>query len=224
MYSILLVEDNEDIMRFNASMLKMKGYQIFKAECLEKAREIIEFQDIDLIVLDIMLPDGNGIDFCKEIKKTHDIPVIFVSALGESEDIIAGIRAGGDDYIPKPYDLEVLAVRIEARLRDRKGKHNELYFGNLKLDMNSLTAFIGDRDLLLNQKEFAVLSMLVKNKGKKISKEELFESVWNTSLVDNSSALRTTVSRLKKKLDTENSGIDINSTHAGYLLETNNLN
>jgi len=222
MYSVLLVEDNEDIMKVNASMLKIKGYSVHKADCLEKAREIIDFQKIDIIALDIMLPDGNGIEFCKELKLTHDIPVIFLSALGESEDVIAGLRAGGDDYISKPYDLEVLAVRIEARMRDRKVAHNEIYFGNLRLDMNSMTAYIADQDIYLNQKEFAVLSMLVKNKGKKISKEELYKGVWGTELNDNSSALRTTISRVKKKLNTEESGIDINSTHAGYLLELEN--
>jgi len=222
MISVLLVENNEDIMKSNARMLKKKGYQIYKVGSIAKARDVIIFHEIDLIVLDVVLPDGSGIEFCKEVKEVRDIPVIFLNEQDEDEDIIEGFKAGGDDYIVKPYNMEVLALIIEARLR-RSVKQKEIFFANLKVDLYSLTAYIDGRDLCLNQKEFAVLSMLVKNKGKKVSKEELFENVWGAELGDNTSALRTTISRVKKKLDTENTGIDINSTHAGYLLEKQNI-
>ena len=114
---ILLVEDNPHIMAINDAALHMRGYRILQAETAHKCRELLCFHAVDLIVLDILLPDGDGVALCREIKQEYDVPILFLTAMGENEDIVKGLTAGGDDYLTKPYDLEVFMARVEARLR-----------------------------------------------------------------------------------------------------------
>ena len=219
MANILLIEDNRDIMKINASALNMRGYTVLCAGTLEEGRDLLLFHSVDLIVLDVMLPDGNGIAWCRKVKAVSDVPILFLSALGESADIIAGLRAGGDDYLSKPYDLEVLAARIETRLRGA-AQPRYLHFGPLRLDTLSLTAFLKEEDLLLTQKEFSVLLLLIKNANHTIDKEQLYRSVWGQPLAGDGRALYTVISRLKKKLEQKESGISIALQRAeGYRLE-----
>ena len=114
---ILLVEDNPHIMAINDAALHMRGYRTLQAETAHKCRELLCFHAVDLIVLDILLPDGDGVALCREIKQEYDVPILFLTAMGENEDIVKGLTAGGDDYLTKPYDLEVFMARVEARLR-----------------------------------------------------------------------------------------------------------
>ena len=132
MNTILLVEDNPHIMKINSTSLMMEGYHILQATTAADCLQTLRSNDVDLIVLDIMLPDGNGIALCSEIKHGYEIPILFLSALGENEDIIAALRAGGDDYLPKPYDINVLIARVEARLRSSYREKRFFRFGNLK--------------------------------------------------------------------------------------------
>ena len=119
---ILLVEDNPHIMEINAEALVMEDYAVLKADTGRGCLEMLKTHDVDLIVLDIMLPDADGLALCRQIKAQYDIPILFLSALGENQQIIEGLRAGGDDYLPKPYDIGVLLARVEARLRAAGGK------------------------------------------------------------------------------------------------------
>ena len=123
MSMILLVEDNPHIMKINAEALSMYGYEILQATTAGECREAMRWHPVDLVVLDIMLPDGDGVELCRELKERYQVPILFLSALGESRDVVEGLRAGGDDYLAKPYDLEVLAARVEARLRQEPFRH-----------------------------------------------------------------------------------------------------
>ena len=114
MSTILLVEDNPHIMKINAEALTMYGYEILQAATARECRQALRWHPVDLVVLDIMLPDGDGVELCRELKEQYHVPILFLSALGESRDVVEGLRAGGDDYLAKPYDLGVLAARIEA--------------------------------------------------------------------------------------------------------------
>ena len=116
MSTILLVEDNPHIMKINSSCLSMEDYSVLEAADAAQCRYMLSNNDVDLVILDIMLPDGDGISLCREIKAKYDIPILFLSALSENDDIITALRAGGDDYLPKPYDIQVLIARVEARL------------------------------------------------------------------------------------------------------------
>lgn len=101
----------------------MEDYSVLEAADAAQCRYMLSNNDVDLVILDIMLPDGDGISLCREIKAKYDIPILFLSALSENDDIITALRAGGDDYLPKPYDIQVLIARVEARLRSvRKDK------------------------------------------------------------------------------------------------------
>lgn len=222
MSRILLVEDSADIMDMNASMLKLKGYEVLCAENLKQANELLCVNEPDMIVLDILLPDGNGIEWCKRIKSRRSIPVLFLSALKESEDIVDGLRAGGDDYLTKPYDLNELIARIEVRLKAAEYSERFISFGELKLDTFSQTASYADCRLFLTQKEYAVLLLVMRygKSGQGISKSELYETVWGQPLESDSNALWTVISRLKTKLSECKSGITVSfSKHDGYYLE-----
>ena len=106
----------EDELKINAQLLSMQGYAVLKAATAEEARNRLKEKQADLIVLDVMLPDGGGLELCRELKTRYPVPVLFLTALGASRDIVDGFRAGGDDYLVKPYDLEVLLSKIRALL------------------------------------------------------------------------------------------------------------
>ena len=204
--TILLVEDNPHIMEINYEALIMEDYKVLRAQDGRACMEMLKRNEVDLIVLDIMLPDADGLELCGRIKAEYGIPILFLSALGENEQIIQGLRAGGDDYLAKPYDIGVLLARIEARLRtvprvNRYGKN-----AGLRMDTSSLTAWYGQRDLLLNRKEFLLLNALLRNPGQRIGKEELYRTVWGVNADGDFRALHTAVSRLNKKLKDAGTG------------------
>ena len=163
MSTILLVEDNPHILRINAEVLGLRGYEVLKAASAAEARGQLQWHPVDLIVLDIMLPDANGLDLCRELKSQYHIPILFLTALGENRDVVEGLRAGGDDYLTKPYDLEVFVARVEARLRGSSDSRRYVTYGCLRLDTVSLTGFVNGRDIQLTQKEFTVLLLLAQN-------------------------------------------------------------
>ena len=220
MSTILLVEDNPHIMKINAEALSMYGYEILQAATARECRQALRWHPVDLVVLDIMLPDGDGVDLCRELKQQYHVPILFLSALGESRDVVEGLRAGGDDYLAKPYDLEVLVARVEARLRQESAKNRYISYGNLRLDTFSGCGYIGGKDLQLTQKEFAVLLLLVRNAEKNVSKQHVLREVWNIDSEDDNRALWTLISRLRRKLNSPESRIEISSKRGdGYTLE-----
>lgn len=220
MNTILLVEDNPHIMRINHSSLMMEGYEVLEAATAGECRRVLEDRDVDLIILDIMLPDGDGIALCSEIKGKYEIPILFLSALGENRDVIRALRAGGDDYLPKPYDINVLLARVEARLRSSYKEKRIFRFGGLKFDTVSRLAFCGEKELALTQKEFSLLLQLARNNGRILPKAELYESVWGRPMGRDSAALYTALSRLNAKLSEEEAQVTISYLRGrGYLLE-----
>lgn len=220
MSTILLVEDNPHIMKINAEVLALHGYEVLRAETAAEARKQLSWHPVNLIVLDIMLPDGNGVELCRELKLRYHIPILFLTALGENQDVVEGLRAGGDDYLPKPYDLEVLVARVEARLRADADSRRYLSYGNLKLDTVSSVGYVNGRDILLTQKEFIVLLLLTQNAEHKVSQAELMREAWGAESEAENRALWTLISRLRKKLKSEESRLEISSLRGGgYLLE-----
>ena len=222
MNTILLVEDNPHIMKINYTSLMMEGYTILKAETAAECLHLLPKNDVDLIILDVMLPDGSGVELCTKIKREFDIPILFLSALGENEDIIAALRSGGDDYLTKPYDINVLIARVEARLRSVHREKRFLRFGTLRFDT---AARLCQQDgktlpLPLSQKEFSLLLQLARSNGQAVTKEALYDGVWGAALPEDSAALYTAVSRLNTKLEKEQTGITISYLREkGYALE-----
>jgi DNA-binding response OmpR family regulator len=198
---ILLVEDNEQILRGNKLMLERRGYETMTAMTLAQARERMASATPDTIVLDIMLPDGSGLDFMRELRKTSAVPVLLLTGLTTPQDIVRGLENGGDDYLTKPYDFSVLIAHIEALLRRAAHIPDALVKGTLTLDIRANRAILGGEDMLLTQKEFAVLLLLTEHEGRVLSTEYIYEKVWKRdSDAAAGSAVKTIISRLRKKL------------------------
>ena len=198
---ILLVEDNEQILRGNRRMLKWSGYETIVARNLGEARERMKESAPDAIVLDIMLPDGSGLDFMRELRLHSNIPILLLTGLKTPEDNVRGLREGGDDYLIKPYDFEELLARIEALLRRAVRVPDVLQRGALKLNIISGQAFYGKDDLLLTKKEFALLLQFAQNERKIISAASLYEKAWEQPLSGNRNALQAAVSKLRIKVE-----------------------
>ncbi|MDR1765517.1 MAG: response regulator transcription factor [Lachnospiraceae bacterium] len=198
---ILLVEDNEQILRGNERMLKRRGYDTMIAMTLGEARERLGARRPDAIVLDIMLPDGSGLNFMRELRQTSDIPILLLTGLTTPEDIVRGLESGGDDYLTKPYDFAVLLARIEALLRRAERIPKQLEKGALTLDIRSGRAFLRGEDIALSPKEFAVLLLLAENMGQGLATDYIYETAWKQSAdADAGGAVKTVVSRLRRKV------------------------
>ncbi|QIB68828.1 response regulator transcription factor [Aminipila butyrica] len=216
---LLLIEDNPRIQLANKDMLELLGYQVAIAMNLAEARMSLSKQVPDVVVLDIMLPDGSGLDFLRELRQYTDLPILMLTALGTTEDTVRGLSLGADDYLAKPYDYRVLAARVEALLR-RAGKVPEtLTKGALQFDLLANQVFLNGKDLLLTKKEFAVLLFLVKNEGRAFSSKHLYETVWKQSMVGDDGAVKNTVYRLRKKLGAFFS-IQYDTNEEGYIFES----
>lgn len=203
--TVLLVEDNEEIAAINEEAFKMDGFETMKAFTLAQAREILQKKTIDLIVLDIMLPDGSGLDFCAEVRKESQVPILFLTGLDDKEQIIQGIQVGGDDYLTKPYNLHELVVRATGLIRRSTWAHDgnrKRVYGGLVLDMRAIRATIHGEDIHLSTREFALLAYLLDYKGQYINEERLCDAVWGGghSESDKVSTVRVYILKLRKKL------------------------
>jgi DNA-binding response OmpR family regulator len=202
--TILMVEDNPDILWINSSMFAAQGYTVITAENLKEARRHMDKCLPDIIILDILLPDGSGLDFIPEIRAKTNAPILMLTSLTDRDDRLLGLRAGGDDYIAKPYDIDELSARVSAFLR-REEMHqanpvHEIVRGPLVLDTVSGQAFLNDEDMLLTPKEFGLLLLLARNEGKALAKETLFRSVWKQAVNDDARTVKAHISNVRKKL------------------------
>jgi len=216
--TVLLIEDNRQIMDANVRIFKLSGYTVREAETLAQARESLAQTLPDAIVLDIKLPDGNGLDFIPEIRRFTSAPLLLLTSMSERDERINGLRAGGDDYITKPYDIDELVARVDAFLRReamQKEKSNIISHGALTLDVVAHQAFLNGEDLGLSPKEFALLRYFLMNEGKTLGTEELYKKVWNQPINDDTRALRMRISALRSKL--ADSGFEIEGVYGkGY--------
>jgi DNA-binding response OmpR family regulator len=216
------VEDNLKLLSLNSRILEGAGPRALTARNLAEARAHLKSAAPDVVVLDIMLPDGNGLDFLAELRGVCAAPVLFLTAKTEKEDKLAGLRAGGSDYITKPYDIDELRERVSAFLRlirDKGKPPDRIAFGSLTLDLISNQAFADGRDILLTQKEFALLLFLAQRENEVFSAEHLYEKVWNASAAGDARAVKYQLSNLRKKL--EGSGYTVAAERGeGYRFET----
>lgn len=216
---LLLVEDNSQIMYANERMLTHHGYLVATAATLEEARGCFQQRLPDAVVLDLMLPDGNGLDFVEEIRVFSQVPILLLTGLTSSATIVQGLSCGADDYLAKPYDFDVLLARIEALLRRSTQTTETLVEGALWFDVLGNRVFLNNAELMLTPKEFWVLYLLVKNKGEALSAEYLYKAVWKQPLVLGDSSVKNVISRLRKKLGV-GFAILYDMAEEGYILET----
>lgn len=215
---ILCVEDSIHVQAFNKPLLEAKGFTVRLAMSLHEAREEIIRETPSLIVLDIHLPDGNGLDFLRELRETSSVPVIALTNDNEEKDIVIGLESGCDDYVPKPYTFPVLYARIVALFRRIEQVPEKIVRGRLTLDVTANSAFLDGHDLLLAQKEFALLMVFVQNEERYVSAKYLYEKIWKVPMIENNQAVKSSIKRLRAKI--EGCGYMITCTrHEGYCFE-----
>ena len=218
---ILLVEDNVNILHSNRRILERGGLTVLTAETLREAREHLKTAAPDVVVLDIMLPDGDGLQFLTELRESCSVPVLFLTAKDSPDEKLAGLCAGGNDYITKPYDINEFRQRVLnflALLRINKTPGANLLLGPIKLDAAAQRGFLNGRDMVLSPKEFALLHLFAAREGEAISAETLYETVWQAPMNNDDRAVRFQISQLRAKLD--GSGYTIgNKRGEGYCFE-----
>ncbi len=200
---ILVIEDEHQIADLLRRGLTFKGYLVDTAasgeEGLDKARD----NPPDLVILDLMLPEMSGEEVCRRLREglDPDLPIIILTAKDATEDKIAGLDAGADDYITKPFNFEELLARIRASLRRRQPQEKSIIrVGDLTLNLASREAMRGERKLDLTTREFDLLEFLARNEGHVVSKEAIFERVWGYSFDIDSDAVKVYISYLRSKL------------------------
>ena len=203
---ILLVEDNIKLNEINRRALQSEGYTVLSALTLCEARKHLDMSAPDVILLDILLPDGNGVDFCKEIRAQTAAAILFLTSVEGYAQMLRGLEAGGDDYLIKPFDINLLLAKIASILRrdkiieDVRKPDRVLVCGPLKLDLIAQRSYLRGREIFLSPKEFSLLLLLAQNEGKTLSREYIYETVWKLPLNDDSRTVWTYVSTLKRKL------------------------
>jgi len=216
MRTVLIVEDDLKILRNNRKAIEDAGYIALTAADLTQAKEHLAYQIPDAIVLDIMLPDGNGLDFLAELREAGSkIPVIMLTAWGKPSDIARGLKLGANDYLPKPFEYEVLLARLEAMFRNLDQMPDMIVKGALTLKLTSDEAFINGINLLLSRKEFSLLLFFVQHENSTMSTEYIYGKVWGMDMNNDPNAEKVMVSRLRKKL--KGCGYNINTVRGeGY--------
>lgn len=202
MKNILIVEDDLALSRGIALAMQQLGYEMSEASDLRIARHKLSLNPFDLILLDINLPDGSGLELCKEIREKFSSAVIFITANDLEMDEVVGLEAGADDYITKPFSLAVLRARIQAVLRRKEQVDKKIIcLGNFSFDFDAMTFLKGDVALALSKTEQRLLRLLVMNRGRILSREDLLERIWDGGEFVDENALSVTVRRLREKLE-----------------------
>ena len=202
MTDILIVEDNEELADILCDFLRAENYTVSVAKTGEKALSLYEKYGARLIVLDIMLPGADGFAVCSKIREQSDTPIIIVSAKTEKGDKLNGLIIGADDYIEKPYDIDILLAKIRGIFK-RRYALDEITDGNIRLNKIGRTAYINDVKTELTAKEFELLLLLVENKGKVMDKEYLFNRIWGSDSFSEPQTLTVHIKRLRQKIEAD---------------------
>lgn len=204
---ILIIEDDKILNKGVAFALKKEGYEVLAAYNKSEGKHLILNSKIDLLLLDINLSDGNGLDLCNEIRSEVDFPIVFFTANDTEEDMVRGFECGCDDYISKPFSVELLKYKVNAILNRRTINKNILEYKDLKINFDKKVVLINDKEVNLTATEYKLLELLVKNKGKVVTKEMLLQKLWDNdgNFVDENT-LSVNIRRVRKKIeeDTKN--------------------
>ncbi|WP_255949855.1 response regulator transcription factor [Streptomyces odontomachi] len=224
---LLLVEDEPTLRELLSASLRLAGFQVVPAETGAQALAAVRDRHPDLIVLDVMLPDIDGFEVARRLREqpgpqgrpAHP-PILFLTARDAAEDRISGLRAGGDDYVTKPFNLEELVLRIQAVLRRTSGHRpdGQLAVGDLELDVDSHQATRGGTPVPLSPTEFNLLRVLMENAGQVLSREQLLDRVWHYDFGGDDSIVASYISYLRRKIDNVEPKLIHTVRGTGYVL------
>lgn len=204
MTDLLIIEDNEELAKLLCDFLKREGYSVFHALTGEEGLAFLEKNQVQLVLLDIMLPNIDGFGVCKQIRQQKNLPIIIISARVGKEDKIAGLDLGADDYIEKPFDIDVLLAKIKSNLRrsyQLSDKKTVLIDGNIKIDLDATSAFIDNKQIEMTTKEYELLVLFLQNKEKTLRKEWIFDTVWGIDSFSEPSTLTVHINKLREKIE-----------------------
>lgn len=224
---LLIVDDEKSILDYVGLGLKYEGFAFSTAASCAQARERLAQDEIDLVILDRMLPDGDGLELCEWIKENKAIPVLLLSALGEVEDRVEGLNSGADDYLPKPFQFVELVARVRALLRRPKAvaveqsvdESGDIVAGDLRISRSRRRVFLGSQELELTPKEFELLEFLASRTGRVFSKDELVDHLWGTDFDGFTNTVEVHVSALRQKLGDHNRKMIRTVRGVGYAWE-----
>ena len=205
--NILVIEDEPDIRKTLEYNISREGHKVLTAGSIHDAEKILQSQSLSLVLLDLMLPDGSGLDFCRKLKtnsKTESIPVIILTAKDDEVDKVVGFELGADDYVTKPFSVRELILRIKAVLKRGEVKKDivevERQFGDLKIDIDSHEVYVDEMQINLTALEFKLLNQLVETRGRVQSRDQLLTEVWGYSAEVTTRTVDTHIKRLRNKL------------------------
>ena len=220
---VFMVEDEESVLSVNKRMLARRGYQVEQATCAADAYTWLDSHTPDLLILDIMLPDGDGYEICRRFREKSENPVCFLTGKNAIQDKVEGLSLGCDYYLTKPYQFaELLAVVQRLLERSRKQQtaaENILHKGSLVVDLHQSKALLDGQDTQLTSKEFGLLLLLMENENKELSTETLYERVWNTAAGHDTRTVRKHIMNLRSKIHAgETDDYDIETVYGkGYV-------
>lgn len=223
MYKILIVEDDLIIAKTVKNHIKSWGFEV---ECVNDFKDVLATfvsYDPQLVLLDIALPFFNGYHWCNEIRKVSKVPIIFISSASDNMNIVMAMNMGGDDFIAKPFDLNVLTAKVQALLRrtyDFTGQTNLLEHKGLILNISDSTLNFSDRKIELSKNENKIMQILLENKGKAVSRDTIMTRLWETDSYIDDNTLTVNITRLRKKLQEAGlSNFIATKKGVGYMVE-----
>lgn len=200
MVDIIVVEDNDEIGEVLADFIEAEGYDVYLSSNGEEALSVFEDEGAKLFILDVMLPGIDGFEVCQRIRQKDNTPVIIVSARGDKEDKMNGLILGADDYIEKPYDIDILLAKING-IMSRRYPGNVLVDGNLRIDKSARKLYVNNVECEVNTKEFELLCYMIEHKGQVLKKEELFSKVWGAESESELQTLTVHIKWLREKIE-----------------------
>lgn len=200
MAKLLIVDDEEKIREMIGKYAKHEGYDVVLAENGKKAIEAFKKDDFDVVVLDVMMPEMDGYETLKKMKEIKEVHCIFLTALGEENDRIYGFDVGGEDYVTKPFSLKELMMRIKVILKRDNKDQQRLVINNLIIDESAHSVYVDDKRVDLANKEYELLLLLVKNKGKALTRESIISTIWGYQYDSDDRTLDTHMKLLRKDI------------------------
>lgn len=202
---ILVIDDEEPQLQIISYALKDAGFDVETGTTADQAKELFDSYQPDLVVLDIMLPDGSGLELCRYYREKSDVPIVFLSAKSEEFDKVLGLELGADDYITKPFSPKELVSRVRAHLRRYENnapiRNRPIQIGDLKIDTDSRQVFAGDSPVHLTNSEYEILVFLAKHPGKAFSRASILNSLWGGGFVGDERTVDVHIHNLREKLE-----------------------
>ena len=222
MRKLFLLEDDLSLISGLTFAFKKQGFALDTARTLAEAEVLWSDRKYDLLVLDVSLPDGSGFDFCQKVRRTSNVPILFLTASDEEMNIIMGLELGGDDYLTKPFSVEELLARLRVALRrvrydtSRAGDQASIYEnGELRIDYAAGCVYRGGTEIHLTPIEYKLICVLAKNTGKVLTHNYLLNEVWGSPAASDTPSLRVFMATLRKKIEEDPSHPRYIQTHIG---------